>query len=91
MSDLYAATNIISNLNSRTMGNDKKPLLDADSTLASYESCYRTTDKELIFNMHKMEVTVNLGKSFMVHAIVFVQDLKNGIEPSDQPDSNQWL
>ena len=43
----WAATNLITNLENRTSGNNIKPLIDWESNEASYESCYKTTNVEL--------------------------------------------
>ena len=40
----WSATNLITNLQSRTSGNDLKPIINSSGGVASYESCYKTSD-----------------------------------------------
>ena len=40
----WSATNLITNLQSRTSGNNLKPIIDSSVGVASYESCYKTSD-----------------------------------------------
>ena len=41
----------------------------------TYESCYITTENELAANNHQLVLGVDLGRSFLLHAILVVQDL----------------
>ena len=40
----FVATNLITNLDNRTSGNEFRPLIDNDSNRASYDSCFKTTN-----------------------------------------------
>ena len=40
----WSATNLITNLQTRTSGKNLKPMVDKAGTLASFESCYKTSN-----------------------------------------------
>lgn len=71
----FEATNLITHLDSRTSGNNLKPQLDQIGTRATYNSCYKTTEVQLGPLGNKMIITINLGKPFLVHAMLVIQDL----------------
>ena len=68
----WAATNLITNLSSRTAWNVYRPVIDSVGTIATYDSCYRTDNTKLSSLGHKMELTINLMQSFFQHAVLFV-------------------
>ena len=43
----FAATNLITNLDSRSSGNNLKPLIDLSGNRAAYQPCFKTTHVEL--------------------------------------------
>ena len=43
----WSATNLITNLQSRTSGNNMSPFIDSLGNTANFESCFKTTDAEL--------------------------------------------
>ena len=68
----WAATNLITNLSSRTSGNNYPPLLDSSGNTASYESCFKTTSNQLSGFGDKMVITVDLSQEVFVHSILAV-------------------
>ena len=57
----YIATNLITNLESRTSGNNKFPFIDSLGNKANFKSCFKTTDAELSADGDKMVITIDLG------------------------------
>ena len=87
----YAITNLITHLDSRTSGDGYKPLLDQLSNLATYDSCYRTTNVQLEPLGDKMIIKIDLRKPYFVHAMLIIQDLFDGFIPSHHNNINQFL
>ena len=70
----WAATNLITNLSSRTAGNNLDPFVDMTYTKGGHESCYKTTNVELAALNHQLVININFGKSVFQHAFLLVQD-----------------
>ena len=71
----WAASNLLSNLSTRTSGNDLEAVIGLNKSLASFESCFKTTDVELASADHKLVLTFDLTQTLFVHAILLVEDL----------------
>ena len=92
----YAVTNLISNLRSRSSGNDLSPLKAPAmpsvmiGETASYRSCYKTTDAQLAALDHKLKIEFDLGDSFFQHCVVLIQDLYGG-QPHEHSNLNEYF
>ena len=85
-----ALSNLIHNLKTRTSGNNFMPRIDSNDNRAATDSCYETSYVQLGPLGDKMVITVDLSKTFFVHAVLVVQDLFRYFAFSkDQPE--KWL
>ena len=66
-----AATNLITNLGNRGSTSDF-PIMTVDKGLASYKSCFIVTETEIGSLDHIFKLGVDLGDSYMQHAILAV-------------------
>lgn len=78
----FEAVNLINNLSVRSSGDSYKPY-DSTGTQVTYESCFITTENELGANGHQLMLGVDFGKSFLMHAILMVQDVYGGRNADD--------
>ena len=60
----FSASNLVENLNRRTCGNNLKPFASLD-TVATFESCFKTTHSELASESHFMVVGIDLQYSYV--------------------------
>ena len=58
-----SATNLITNLGNR-IANDNYPIIDVDIGYASYKSCYRVTEAEIIPFGHLFKLGFDLGSTY---------------------------
>ena len=86
----YAASNLISNLDNRSSGNDLFPK-NSPTTSASHHSCYKTTDAELSLTGNILEITFDLGASYFQHVVVIVQDLYAGLNHITHSNINEYF
>ena len=84
------AINLITNLSSRSSGNNQNAIIDTSGTRAGYESCYKTTSVELGPEGDKLIITINLGRIAFVHSLIAVQDLYNGYALTDHLDTSEY-
>jgi len=82
----WSATNLITNLDIRSGGNNRNPLISPNTTSSTIESCFKTGPAQLSVLGDKMTYTVDLGSEFFVHAILVVQDMFQGVMPSSMND-----
>ena len=69
-----AATNLLTNLDSRNGGNDLKPLIDLVGTEASYSSCFKVEQAP----SNLMVLGVDLGEPLFLHGILIAEDNRDG-------------
>ena len=72
ISPKWVPTNLITHLDSRTSGNNKRPLINSASNRASYESCYKSSNVQLFPLGDKLEITLNMGRPFIIHCFLMV-------------------
>ena len=90
--NFFPATNLITNLVSRTSGNNLKPMINSLGNRATYESCYKTSYVQLEPLDNKLEITINFGAPYFMHCILMVQDVFEGIYQNDHlASSNEWV
>ena len=59
---------------------------------AAHESCYKTSDVELGPLGDMLEISINLGKTYMMHCFLMVQDVFSGkIEINHPMSLNEWV
>ena len=87
----FAATNLITNLDSRSSGNNLKPLIDLSGNRAAYQPCFKTTHVELGPEGHIQILGFDLSETVFMHAILLVQDLFSGVWPSDHTNQNEFF
>ena len=68
----FAATNLITNLDSRSSGNNLKPLIDLSGNRAAYQPCFKTTHVELGPKGHMHVLGFDLSETVFMHAILLV-------------------
>ena len=66
------ATNLITNLNSRSSGNGFYPIINSAGDRSTDSSCYRTSEMTLSAHGDILEITINLSKPFMIHCFLLV-------------------
>ena len=69
------------------------PLIDSDATVASYNSCFSTTNVQLADENHLYVLSIDLKDSFFMHAILIVQETGRGIhaETVSLNTLNDWF
>ena len=86
----YSSQNLIENLQSRSAGLDLKARLDDNGTLATYDTCMKTTKALMESSNHIFVLGIDLGKTYMQHAILIVEDLRSGQANSGIVDENKF-
>ena len=65
-----SAQNLISNLRTRSVRNDFRPIIDSAGNRATFESCLVTSDAEVGPEEDQFELAFDLGKPMLVNAIL---------------------
>jgi len=87
----FAATNLITNLDSRSSGNNNRPLIDVFGNRATYQPCFKTTNVELGPEGHIQVLGFDLSETVFMHAILLVQDFFTGRRASDHTNQNEFF
>ena len=87
----FAATNLITNLDSRSSGNGLEPLVDLGGNRAAYQPCFKTTHVELGPNGHMHVLGFDLSETVFMHAILLVQDFFSGYMASQHTNQNEFF
>ena len=69
-----AATNLLTNLESRNGGSNTKPVIDLVGNEASYNSCFKVEQAP----SNLMVLGLDLGEPLFLHGILIAEDQRNG-------------
>ena len=83
----HVAENLITNLSSRGVKFSDKPYIDDSGNTANHYSCYRISHSDMATVGHQFVLTIRLAKSYMQHAILLLEDNRQG---ETQTSSYNW-
>ena len=91
----FSVDNLLKNFGTRTSGNDRWPIIDAEGNASSsIRSCYKTASEQILKDQDGVDllvITIDLKATYFIHAVLLVQDVFSGLRTADHDSRLEFV